>query len=216
MSMLTRVRARLAGAPVALPGPLDRWSERWWSLPNRARHLAVLAAIALLLAGGEWRVRRAQAAWGGPPRRALVAVEAAAVGQRPRLRTVELPPAIVPPGAPAAVDGGVRLALALPEGGVLTRAHLSPKGPAAGLPAGLRVVPLPVSPGTRIVAGGRVDVWIAAAAPDGSRRIAGRRPVVGVRGDDERVALVGLSTAEVAAAVQGLADGEVLLTHAPP
>lgn len=217
MSLLPRMRSPLTGAPPALPGPLDRCSERWWLLPARARHLVVALVVVLLLAGGEWRVRRVQAAWGGPPRRALVAVESAAVGDRPRVRPVELPPALVPPDAPQAVDGDARVALALPRGAVLTGAHLSPRGPAVGLPDGLRVVPLPVPAGPGTVAGARVDVWTLTTAPGRSQRIAIGRPVVGVSGDDdERVALVGLSTAEVAAAVHGLADGEVLLTHAPP
>lgn len=217
MSMLSRVRIQLAGAPPALPSALDRCSERWWLLPARTRHLVVLVLVALAVAGGEWRVQRARAAWGGPPRRALVAVEAAAVGDRPRVRAVDLPPALVPPGAPPTVDDDARVALALPEGAVLTRAHLSPRGPAVGLPDGLRVMPLPVPAGPGIASGGRVDVWTMTAAPGTSQRIAAARPVVAISGeDDERVALVGLSTTEVAAAMSGLADGEVLLTHAPP
>lgn len=217
MSMLSRVRTHLAGAPPALPSALDRCSERWWLLPARTRHLVVLALVALAVTGGEWRVRRAQARWGGPPRPALVAVEASSVGDPPRVRTVDLPPALVPTGAPRAVDGDARLALALPEGAVLTRAHLSPRGPAVGLPDGLRVVPLPVPAGPGIASGGRVDVWTLTSGPGTSQRIAVGRPVVAVSGeDDERVALVGLSTTEVAEAMRGLADGEVLLTHAPP
>lgn len=217
MSLRSRVHTQLTGAPPALPGLLDRCSERWWLLSARARHLVTVLVIAVAVAGGEWRVRRAQAVWGGPPRPALVAVEAAAIGDPPRVRAVRLPPALVPPGAPREVEGDARLALALPEGAVLTRAHLSPRGPAVGLPAGLRVVPLPVPAGPGIAPGGRVDVWTLTAVPGVSERVAVGRPVVAVSGeDDERVALVGLSTTEVAAAMRGLADGEVLLTHAPP
>lgn len=164
-------------------------------------------------------VARVQARWGGPPRRALIAVDDASVGERPDLRVVLLPPAMVPRDAPQALEPDVRLALALPAGAVLTRAHVSPRGPAVGLDPHLRVVPLPVEPGLDISAGGRVDVWVLAAAPGRAQRVARRRPVVGVAADDDAdqlTALVGLATHEVAAALRGLADGQVLLTHAPP
>ena len=217
MAVLRLVLHHLRGAPPVLPATLDRCSERWWALPPRARAALLLAGVVLVGAAGVWRVEAARRSWGGPARRALIAVEHGHVGDRPALRPALLPPAMVPSDAPPTVDAEARLALALPEGAVLTRAHVSPRGPGVGLDTDLRVVPLPVQAGVGVASGGRVDVWVLAPPPDGSRRIAERRPVVGVSNeDDDPVALVGLDTDEVGAAVQGMADGQVLLTHAPP
>lgn len=207
---------RLQGPPLALPPALDRCSEQWWRLPARARALLVLLAVTTLVAGGEVRVAQVRDRWGGPPRRALIAVDDGTVGQAPRVRPVRLPPALVPPDAPQHVDDRARLAFALPEGSVLTRGHLSPRGPAAGLPPDLRVVPVPVDPGWDVRSGGWVDVWALASAGR-STRIAQRRPVVAVLSeDDDPSALVALATGEVAAVMGGLAEGQILLTHAPP
>lgn len=216
MSVRSALDRHLQGPHVALPAALDRCSERWWRLSPRTRMVVMLAVLAALLISSELRVAYARDRWGGPPRRALVAVHDTAVGQQPRVRAVRLPPALVPPDAPQQVAGGARLAFALPEGAVLTSGHLSSRGPAAGLPADLRVVPLPTDPGWDVRAGGQVDVWALAAAGR-SMRIAERRPVVAVTSDDDKPsALVGLAADEVAAVMRGLADGEVMLTHAPP
>lgn len=218
MPSLSRLTRSLHGPHPALPAPLDRCSERWWRLPPRLRLLTVALAVCSLLAMDQWRVAHAQQRWGGPARRALVAVELAHVGERPELRAVSLPPAMVPPNAPQHIPEDARLALALPEGAVLTRAHLSPRGPAVGLDPGLRVVPLPVAPGLDIAAGARVDVWVLTDGPDRSRRVARGRAVLAVStaDDEDPVALIALAAGEVAAAVAGLASGDVLLTQAPP
>jgi len=218
MPSLSRLTRRLHGPHPALPAALDRCSERWWRLPPRVRALALVLAACSLLALDQWRVAQAQQRWGGPARRALVAVEHAHVGDHPALRAVSLPPAMVPPGAPQRIADDARLALALPEGAVLTRAHMSPRGPAVGLDPGLRVVPVPVPPGLDIGAGARVDVWVLTDAPDRSRRVARGRMVLAVSAadDEDPVALIGLAAGEVAATVAGLASGDVLLTQAPP
>ena len=218
MPSLPRLTRPLHGPHPALPAALDRCSERWWRLRPRVRLLAVVAAVCCLMALDQWRVVHAQQRWGGPARRALVAIEHAHVGDRPRLRAVALPPAMVPPDAPPAVDDDARLALALPKGAVLTRAHVSPRGPAVGLDPGLRVVPLPVPPGLEIGPGARVDVWVLAEGPDRSRPVARGRAVLAVSTADgeDPVALIGLAAGEVAATVAGLAAGDVLLTQAPP
>jgi hypothetical protein len=215
MSLRATLADRLQGPPLALPAALDRCSEYWWRLPPRARAAAAVLAVLVFVAGGELRIAQARDQWGGPPRRALVAVRDTAVGQPPQVRAVRLPPALVPPDAPQQIDDGARLAFALPKGAVLTRGHLSARGPAASLQPGLRVVPIPIQPGWDVRAGGWVDVW-ALAAPDQSTPIARQRPVVAVMIDaDQQSALVGLAANEVAAAVRGLVDGEILLTHAP-
>ena len=218
MSPLTAVTRRLQGPPLVLPTMLDRLSERWWSLAPRMRTLLVVLVVVLLMGGGQWRIAEAQRRWGGPPRRALIAVRDVAAGQRPPLQPARLPPALVPPDAPQRIDDGVRLALALPKGAVLTRAHVSPRGPAAGLDHDLRVVPIPVDPGWDVRPGSWVDVWVLAPEPARSTLIARRRPVVAVNSTDgdDRSALVGLAASEVAAVMRGLVDGQVLLTQAPP
>lgn len=210
------LRRLINGPPLALPALPDRVSEQWWRLPPRARAALALLSVIALLAGTELRVTLVRGTWGGPPRRALVAVRASAVGERPSVKAVSLPPALVPADAPQTVAADARLAFALPAGTVLTRAHLSARGPAAGLPADLRVVPMPVDPGWDVRSGGWVDVWTLTTS-GGSTRIAAHRPVLAVLTDDEPPsALIGLATGEVAAAMRGLATGQVLLTHAPP
>ena len=218
MPSLSRLTRPLHGPHPALPAALDRCSERWWRLPARLRVLTIVLAVCSLLALDQWRVAHTQQRWGGPARRALVAVEHAHVGDHPAVRAVSLPPAMVPPAAPQRIADDVRLALALPEGAVLTRAHVSPRGPAVGLDPGLRVVPLPVPPGLDVVAGARVDVWVLTDGPGHSRRVARGRSVLAVStaDDEDPVALIGLAAGEVAATVAGLASGDVLLTQAPP
>ncbi len=217
MSIVTRLVRRLHGPPFVLPPALDRCCERWWRMPPRIRVLALLLLVAAVLVTGQVRVARAQRRWGGPPRRALIAVTDTHVGERPSLRATLLPPAMVPPDAPQTVDPDARLALALPAGAVLTRAHVSPRGPAVGLARDLRVVSLPVQPGLDIHPGGSVDVWVLTAAPGRAHRVARQRPVVGVTTtDDESTALVGLASAEVGGTMRALADGQVVLTQAPP
>lgn len=214
---MSLARHLLQGPSPPLPAALDRCSERWWRLAPRVRFAVALLLVAAFVACGQWQISRAQRRWGGPARRALVALADAHVGERPQVRAVDLPPAMVPPGAPQRLPADARLALALPAGTVVTRTHLSPRGAAVGLADDLRVVPLPVQAGLDIAPGGRVDVWVLAAAPGRSQRIAQRRSVVAVTGgDDDRTALVGLAAAEVGAAMRGLADGDVVLTQAPP
>lgn len=215
MHLPTRLRRHLDAPPFALPAAVDRCSERWWRLTPRRRALLVGVVVLLaMLAANAW-VDHVQRRWGGPARRALIAVEHTVVGERPRLRAVLLPPALVPPDAPQRLDGDQRLALALPRGAVLTRAHLSPRGAAVGLDTDLRIVALPVPAGLELVAGSTVDVWVLGHDPGGARLVARGRPVVRVGDDPEPVALVGLSAREVAAAMRGLADDAVVLTQAP-
>jgi hypothetical protein len=90
------------------------------------------------------------------------------------------------------------------------------QGPAAGLPPGMRALPVPVDTGWGVVAGGWVDVWVLADdGPEGA--VARSRPVLEIRADDlAPTALIGLDDAEVAAVTRGLTAGKVLLAPAPP
>lgn len=210
-------RALRGPAPV-LPRPLDAVAEHWARLPARVRTAAVVLLVVVVALLTQARVRAAESRWGGAPVTALVAVEPLPVGSAPApLERRRLPPAAVPDDAVEEVPSGARLAFALPAGSVLTAAHLDARGPAAGLPAQLRVLPLPVEPGWGVRRGGWVDVWVLGADTAPARRVARSRPVVDVRSDDTATtALVGLAVDEVAAATSGLALGRVVLAHAPP
>lgn len=212
-----RPRSRWDGPYPRLPGPLDALSDRWTGLRPRVRALVgVLVVVAAALAVAA-RVERAEHRWGGAPVAVLVAAEDLPAGaQAPAVRSRALPPAAVPPDALAAVPEGAVLALPAPEGTVLTRAHLDPRGPAAGLPPGSRAVPIPVEPGWGVTAGGRVDVWVLGAEAEPARQVARAAVVLGVTDDGAAVtALIGLAADDVGPATAGLALGRVLLTHTP-
>lgn len=213
-----RLRRALTGPLPRLPHPVDTLADRWAGLPARARAAVVVALLLFTVAGCELRARAAAAQWGGEPAIALIATVDLPVGAlATELRRVRLPPGAIPADAVEHVDGTERLALAVPAGAVLTRAHLDPRGPAAGLAQGLRAVPLPVEEGWGLVPGAWVDVWALDPGGAGAQLVARSRPVLVVREDDlQRTALVGLAEAEVTAATAGLSSGGILLVHAPP
>ncbi len=214
---MRRIEALLRGPYPRLPRPLDACSEQWSRLRPRSRTLAAALLVVAALLAVDARVRAAESRWGGAPRPALVATTDLPVGARATgLRPTVLPPAAVPADAVATVAGEAVLALALPAGAVLTRDHLDPRGPAAGLPAGLRAVPVPAEQGWGVTAGGWVDVWVLGAGDTPAELVARSRPVLEVRGDTTgTTALVGLAADEVGPATTGLALGRVLLAHAP-
>ena len=131
---------------------------------------------------------------------------------------MELPPAAVPPGALDTVPADARLAFALPEGTVLTQAHLDPRGPAAGLAPGLRALPIPMEAGWTLLAGGRVDVWVQDGSGGPARLVARSCPVLAVAEPEHQAptALIGLPAAAVGEVARGIGLGAVLLAHAPP
>lgn len=216
---LTRLRRALHGPYPTLASPLDAASERWSALPPRVRILVTAVALTVLAGAVGARVQAAEHRWGGPPVQVLVATEHLPVGAgATAVRRVALPPAVVPADAVTqAPPKEAVLALALPEGAVLTAAHLDPRGPAAGLEAHLRAVPVAVEEGWVVTAGGWVDVWVLAAGGEPATLVARSRPVLEVRTEGaSTTALVGLDGQdEVGAATEGLALGRLLLAHAP-
>lgn len=218
-AMLRRPRLPtvLRGPLPALPRPLDAASERWSALRPRTRLLAALMAVALAVAISEARLTAAESRWGGPGVDVLVATEDLSVGAAPDVRAVAFPPAVVPPGAVEEVPEGATLSLALPQGAVLTDSHLDAAGPAAGLDADLRAVPIPVERGWGISAGARVDVWALGVEDEPARLIASGRPVLELSGDgsERQTALVGLGVDEVGSATAGIALGRILLAQTP-
>lgn len=178
---------------------------------------AALLVVGALL-GLDARGRAVDARWGGEPRSVLVATERLSVGDPlTAVRRVRLPPVAVPAGAVDDVEGEPALALALPAGAVVTSAHLDVRGPAAGLPDGMRAVPVPTEEGWGVVDGGWVDVWTLGSGDEPSQLVARQRPVLDVRTDTNGLtSLVGLREDEVGPVTSGLALGRVLLAHAPP
>lgn len=218
-SPVHRLRAALDGPYPVLPRPLDAASERWASLRPRQRLLVVALVLAMTAAGVQARITAAEQRWGGAPVPVLVATGDLVVGaDATAVREVALPPDAVPATAvtEAPADGAV-LALALPEGAVLTTRHLDPRGPAAGLDDGQRAVPVPVEDGWHVTAGGWVDVWVLSPGEQPATLVARSRPVLEVREEGSSpTALVALDgDTEVGPATTGLALGRLLLTHVP-
>jgi hypothetical protein len=212
------VRSLLHGPALALPQPIDLVSERWARLPPRLRMLVTVLLILALLLAVQLRVASVEAHWGGAPVFVLRATADMPVGTRPRaVEPFALPAAAVPPRVIRDVPQNAVLSLPLPAGSVLTQAHLDPRGPTAGLPPGLRAVPISIEAGWRVESGGWVDVWVLGAGEEPSTLVASSRAVLQVREEQGRsTALVALRSDEVRATTAGLALGTVLLTHAPP
>ncbi|HVM14576.1 MAG TPA: hypothetical protein VM287_09660 [Egibacteraceae bacterium] len=216
--MPARIDALLRGPHLRLPRPLDAVSERWSRLRPRVRALVVAAAVAMTGAAVDAHVRSLQSAWGGPAVDVVVTTRSLAVGDALEgLRTVAVPPPLAPPDAVTPAQARGVVSLPVPAGAVVTRAHLDPRGPAAGLPAGLRAVPVPSEAGWGVQAGGWVDVWTLGGGEEPSALVAQGRPVLDVIEDPGGLtSLVGLSASEAEAVTAGLAVGRVLLAHAPP
>ena len=163
------------------------------------------------------RARAIDERWGGAPQSVLVATTDLEVGDPVTdVRVTRMPPVVVPPGAVEDVRPGAVLAYALPTGSILTATHIDARGPAAGLPDGMRAVPIPTEPGWGVVEAGWVDVWTLGTGDEPSELVAQGRPVVDVVADSAGLtSLVGLAEDEVAAVTRGLALGRVLLAHSP-
>jgi hypothetical protein len=211
------MRSFLNGPPFVFPRPWDRVSRAWARLAPRVRTAVVGAAILATLAGTQLRVMNAESRWGGEPVTAWVAASDTGVGEVPQLRRVRLPPLALPPTSVTAEPEERPLTMALPAGAVLTELHTAAAGPAVGLPADARLVPVPVDEGWAVAAGGRVDVWIRSDDDEGASLVAADRRVVEVRTDEsgDLTALVSIDQEAVPSVTDGLARGAVLLSHVP-
>lgn len=215
--LLGRLAEVTRGPYPVLPRPVDALAEWWARLRPRVRLLVVVSAALLLVAGLQARVAAVERRWGGAPVAVLVADRDLPVGAPLEdLSRTPFPPDVVPPGALTDPPADAVLALALPEGSVLTAGHVDAVGPGAGLDEELRAVPIPVEDGLP-PAGGWVDVWVLGLGDEPATLVARSRPVLEVRdGEFETAVLVGLHVDEVGPATEGLAVGQVLLAHAPP
>ena len=221
MSTAHRARDRLdrplRGAYPALPPPLDRCSE-WWAR-RRPRVRLLIGVVALLAVAGALtsRVAVLEQRFAAPPVRVLVAEEFLPVGTAaPAVAMVRLPALAVPDGALEAVPDDAVVAVAVPKGAVVTRAHLDVQGPGAALPTDQRAVPVPVEEGWGLEAGGFADVWASGDIGEPAALLVEAAPVLAVHDGDLRpVAVVGVPAARVAE-VATAGDGPgLLLTHAP-
>ena len=214
---MSRLDSIVRGPHLRLPRPLDAVSDWWAGRPPRVRFLIGALLVLGALSAVDAQTRAVDARWGGDPVRVLIAPRDLLVGETlPTMRSVLLPPDVVPPGAVHEPAEDAVLALALPRGAVLTGAHVDERGPARGLTDGMRAVPLPTEEGWGVVAGGWVDVWTLGTGQEPSRLVASSRPVLEVRHDASGLtSLVGMTEAEVEAVTSGLALGRVLLAHAP-
>ncbi len=210
-------RRWLTARPIALPRPLDGLAERWAALPPRARTVAAGLVIAIVVVAGEARVLSAERAWGGPAVEALVARTDLPAGAAPEVDVVRIPPSLAPPGAVGEVDADARLAVPLPQGGVLTATHLDARGPGATLDPEVRAVPIPVEAGWGVIAGSWVDVWVLGVGDEPAQRVASGAAVLALDVDDagRATALVAIDDDAVAATTTGLALGRVVLAHSP-
>ena len=215
--MTRRIDQLLRGPHLALPRPLDAIAEKWAAQAPRVRMVVSALIVVATLLGLDARTRAVDDRWGGAPRAVVIARTDLRVGDRlDQTRTVRLPPIAVPPGALETVRPDAVLALALPQGAVVTQSHIDPRGAAVGLDEGMRAVPIPTEPGWGVVAGGWVDVWTLGTGAEASALVARGRPVVEVVHDSSGLtSLVGLAEDEVGAVTSGLALGRVLLAHAP-
>jgi Flp pilus assembly protein CpaB len=202
----------LRGAPLLLPGVVDRVAEGWWRLTPRSR--SALTGLAAVIALAAVLLRIALSPY-GPPIPALVTTEDRPVGALlgpADVTTVRWPRELLPSGtlATRADLPGARLTMGVTAGTVLTRTHLHDDGPLAALHGGAVAVPVP----TGLLRGAVTDVRLdlLTVAGDGSgRTIARDVRVLAVDGDTVWLEVGRDRAADVAAAaLRGTLSGAVL------
>jgi len=156
------LRGALDGPPFALPEPLDRWSERWWSLRPRTRLLATGVVVGALVA---ITIARAAASPYGAPVTVLVADRDLTVGHvvtAADLRPYSWPSNLVPHDAlhidDRAFAVGRTVTASLIVGTVATRRHLGDLGIVEALPDGKAGVPVPLAALPDLQVGSRITV----------------------------------------------------------
>jgi Flp pilus assembly protein CpaB len=183
----------------------------------------VALCVGLLVQGTVSGADRTRAAW-GRTRTVLVATRDLPAGHvlvGGDATARQVPAALAPPGALAAVPVGRTVRIAVLDGEVLVGRRLSASGVsgvAARLPAGTRAVAVPTEPGTspRLLVGQRVDVVAVAASSDGPAPgfvLARAALVVDVRED---AAAVAVDPAVVPRIAVALAEGAVSLALVAP
>jgi pilus assembly protein CpaB len=153
---LTRI---LDGAPLAAPAVLDRCSERWWSLPPRARFAVVGFASLVALAAGTAHLLTSP--WGAPVT-VLVARHDLGIGHQvgpADVRRADWPAELVPDGAVLDVgDAAGTILAAVPAGSILTDRHLGDGGLGTAVPVGRAAIALPIDLLPPLPAGATIDL----------------------------------------------------------
>jgi hypothetical protein len=210
--MRSLLRHRLDGPPVALPGGLDRWSERWWALRPRTRALTLAALLAVAALLGPARLATSPH---GPPTTVLVASRDLPVGHElapDDLRPATWPQDLVPAGAVTEPRGTVTGPL--PRGAVATDAHLAPPGSGIGaaVPAGRAAVTIPAELLPPLPAGARID--LVAPDVDGTPHVvAGAATVVT---SEAELVWVAVEPSDAPAVAAAIARGQVVAILRPP
>lgn len=190
-------RASAGGAPLVLPTWLDALSDRWWGLTPRSRAIAVVVLLACVAAASAVRV---VASPYGPPVSVLVAASDLPVGASlgdDTLRSTRWPGELAPAGARTEASG--TLTAPLPEGAVLTEAHVTESGLAGAVDVGQIAVPLPAElvPPLEVGTGVRV---VASGADGAGVVLADRAEVVAADGTSLWLGVPDVAAADVAAA----------------
>ncbi len=145
-----------SGPPVTLPRLLDHLSERWWSLPPRARAVSIgVAVVGLVLAG----LSHAAATPYGPPTRVLIADRDLPVGHELTGRDLQRttwPADLVPDDALSEPTG--RLTVPLTAQAVATQRHVAADGLASELRPDTAAVPIPSDALPALTIGSRIEV----------------------------------------------------------
>ena len=202
----------LQGAPLRLPGAVDRLAEGWWRLGPRARSMLGAAAAFMLLAVLLLRVALAPS---GPPFPVVGEGQdlgAGAVLAPGDVTLARWPRSLVPRGAlTERADGiGVNLTMGVTAGTPLTSQHVSDDGPLTGLAPGTVAVPVPTGALRGAPRGARLD--LIGTLGDGTGRVLAREARVVAEQDGTTWLQVDRALAPdvVAAAARGTLSASVL------
>lgn len=192
----------LRGPLPRLPAPLDRVAEGWWRLPPRARPVAVLVAVVLVLSG---LVARARTSPWGPPVRVLVAAGDLSGGDPVRAVATTWPRDLVPSDHLATTPDGVATR-PVRAGEVLTEIHVA--ATRSDLLESDEVA-LAIDRELGLPPGAPVDVL--GTDFDGRGRLLGHGRMLAV---DETRSWIAVSRAAAPAMAAGLASGQVTIALA--
>jgi pilus assembly protein CpaB len=206
-SPLRSLQRLVHGPPVALPGSIDRVSERWAAAPPRLRAAVVVITAFGVLASAGWGAARSP--WGSPVAVLVASGDLAAghVVTPEDVTEVTWPAAVAPDPAVGTADAvvGRALASAVPAGAPITAAHLSESGLASLLPPHRVALAVPMPDGPTAQAGQRLDL-LAGDGSGGGRRLATGAVVLRA---DEEVIWVAVDRDDAPTLAGALAWGEV-------
>lgn len=202
---------RLDGPPLSLPRGLDAASERYWRLGPRVRTAVTVVAVVGLAVSAAAVVGRSP--WGAPVDVTVAArgLPAGHVLAEEDLRTVARPEGLVPQDA---VTGRVEGTLVgvLPEGAVLTEAHLGRGGQGALVADGRAAVAVPLDLLAEHTVGAVLDV----VGTDGHGGVRTLAPDARVLSADEDHLWLEVDRADAAAVAAAARDRSATAVVHPP